>query len=111
PAYLDLAETYRIQADYKSEVGTLDDAIQHNPKQIAPYLAKAEIHVRQGQNAQLPALFSQLRIATADAPAVLLAIGEFYFSIGDALGAEAAFKDALAKDNKNSTIRKRLVEL
>lgn len=111
PAYLDLAQTYRLEGDYKSEVGTLDDAIQHNPKQIALYLAKAEVHVRQRQNAQIPALFSQLRNATADAPTALLAIGEFYFGIGDALGAEAAFKDALAKDKKNSTIRKRLVEL
>lgn len=111
PAYLDLAQVYRLEGDQKAELDVLDDAIQHNPKQIAPYLAKAQLYVRQGQNAQVSALFSQLRTTSADAPDALLAIGEFYFNIGDVPGAETAFKDALARDKKNNTIRKRLIEL
>lgn len=111
PAYLDLAQSYRLQGDAKSELATLDEAIKNNPKQVAPYLAKAGAYVRQGQNSLIPGLFSNLRAVAGDVPATLLPIGEFYFGIGDALGAEAAFKDALAKDKKNNTIRKRLVEL
>jgi len=110
-AYLDSARTYRLQGDSTSELAILQTAIERNPKQIAPYIAKASTYVRQGQSSQLADLFSQLRSATADDAASLLAIGEFYFAVGDALHAKGAFGDALAKDRKNNTIRKRLIEL
>lgn len=110
-AYLDLAQAYRLQGDSSSELAILENAIQHNPKQIAPYLATASAYVRRGQSAQLPDLFSKLRSATADDPATLLGIGEFYFAIGDAIHAKSVFNDALTRDKKNNTIRKRLIEL
>lgn len=110
-AYLDLAQAYRVQGDLSSELTILQSAIAHNPQQIAPYLATASAYVRQGQSAQLPDLFSKLRTATENSPATLLSIGEFYFAVGDAIHAKAAFDDALAKDKKNNVIRKRLIEL
>lgn len=111
PAYLDLAQVHRLQGDVTSELETLRRAIQHNPKQAAPYLAEAGAYLRAGQSGQLPSVFFQLRSATSNDPETLLAIGEFYFASGDAIRAKEALSDALAKNGKNNTIRKRLIEL
>lgn len=111
PAYLNLAQAFRLEGDTQSEIATLQNAIRANPKQIGPYLAEAAAYVRQGKSGEVSNLFPLLRSATADNSAALLAIGEFYFSIGDAQQARTVFHEALVKDGKNDTIRKRLIEL
>lgn len=111
PAYLDMAQIYRAQGDYASELRVLQEAIAHNPKQIPAYLLEAAACVRLGHSDQVGDLFKQLRSATSDAPESLLAIGNFYFEIGDALQAKTALTLALAGNPYNKAVRSRLVEV
>jgi len=110
-AYLDAAQVYRIQNDSDDELKVLRAAIERNPKEIAPYLTAATAYVRQGRTDQVDTLFAQLRSVTADNSQALLAIGNFYFAIGDAVHGKAILSTALAKDSTNTAIKKNLIEL
>ncbi|HWC17567.1 MAG TPA: tetratricopeptide repeat protein, partial [Terriglobales bacterium] len=110
-AYLNLAETYRFANDSQNEIQILLTAIARNPKQVAPYLAAARAYARTEHPESIRSLFSQLRSANGADSSSLLAIGDFYFSMGDALEGKTVLREALSKDGKNSAIRKHLIEL
>jgi tetratricopeptide (TPR) repeat protein len=111
PAYLDLAQVYRVEGNANAQLQTLQNAIQKNPKQVAPYMALASTYVQLGQSDRLAEAFVDFRKATGDAPECLLAIGEFYFASGDAVQAKETLTEGLRKDPRNNSIRRRLIEL
>ena len=111
PAYLYLAQTYRLQGDSNSELSTLRDGIDHAPKQTSLYLMAADEYIRQGHNEEVPTLFDKLRAQTSDAPDALMAIGDFYFRAGDSQHAREIFSQALSKNPKNDLISRRLIEV
>jgi len=111
PAYLYLAQTYRLQGDSKSEIATLQDGIDRAPKQTSLYLVVAEEYIRQRRNEEVPPLFDRLRSQTSDAPEVLTAIGDFYFRAGDSQHAKEIFSRALHAHPKDDVISRRLIEV
>lgn len=111
PAYIYLAQTYRLQNDSKSEISTLRDGIDHAPKQINLYLLAAEDYIRQGRNEEVAPLFDKLRAQTSDAPDALMAIGDFYFRAGDSQHAREIFSQALRSNPKADLISRRLIEV
>jgi tetratricopeptide (TPR) repeat protein len=111
PAYIYLAQTYRLQGDSKSEMSTLQDGIDRAPKQTNLYLMIAEEYIRQGHNDEVPPLFDRLRAQTSDAPDVLTAIGDFYFRAGDSQHARDIFSQALRANPKDDLISRRLIEV
>jgi len=111
PAYLYLAQTYRLQGDSNSEIATLQDGIDRAPKQTSLYLMIAEEYIRLGRNEEVPPLFDRLRAQTSDAPDVLTAIGDFYFRAGDSQHAKEVFSEALRANPKDDVISRRLIEV
>lgn len=111
PAYLYLAQAYRLQGDSNSEISTLRDGIDHAPKQTNLYLMAADEYIREGHNEEVPGLFDKLRAQTSDAPDALLAIGDFYFRAGDSQHAREIFSQALSTNPKNDLISRRLIEV
>src|SRR5438270_9817973 len=78
PAYINLAQLYRILKNSVLEDKTLLNGVRSNPKEIVPYLAAAESYVRQGSADRVPILFDGLRSATDNSATALLAIADFY---------------------------------
>lgn len=109
--YIDLVQVYRIRNQPELEIATLRDGVQQNPAAIDLNLALATAYVRHGQADQVEPLFSVLRSSTKNSAAALLAIGQFYFRVGDVANAKTALTDALASEPSNDQVQKRLVEV
>jgi len=111
PAYINLAQVYRILGNSDLQVNTLKKAIQRNPKEVAPYMAVAELYVRSGSGDKVAPLFNDLRSATDNSAMSSIAIADFYRAIGDTQNAKSELQQLLTKDAKNDVARIKLIEV
>jgi tetratricopeptide (TPR) repeat protein len=110
-AYLDLADLYRRQGDAKSQVATLESAVQNNPKSIGAHLILASTYIHSSNSEKVKPLFAQLAVATGNSVPALLATADFYLRLGDNAGAEDALDQVVKTDPQNKVARARLVEV
>ena len=111
PAYLNLAQVYRVLGNSELQINTLKTAILRNPKEVAPYMAAAEFYVRSASADKLAPLFSELRSATDNSALSSLTIADFYRAIGATEDAKTELKQLLSKDPKNDVARMKLIEV
>ena len=111
PAYLNLAQVYRVLGNSDQEIATLKSAIERNPKEVAPYLSAAEFYVRHRSNDQVSNLFNALRTAADNSAPASLSIAGFYRRIGAMEEAKAELQRLLTKYPKNDVARIELTEI